>query len=42
VQDDVNGDEKVGRFEDLGRKLFQADKEQITEDDPTEEGLDDE
>ena len=42
MNDDVNSDEKMERFEDLGRKLFQAPKEEINEDEPTEEeSLDD-
>ena len=40
MNDDVNGDEAMQRFEDLGRKLFQGPKEEtddiedISEDEP--------
>lgn len=44
MNDDVNGDEQMQRFEDLGRKLFQVPKETVEDDDaePTEEEPDDE
>lgn len=31
MQDDIDGDEAMQRFEDLGRKLFQAPKEEAEE-----------
>lgn len=31
MNDDMNGDEAMQRFEDLGRKLFQAPKESVDE-----------
>jgi hypothetical protein len=37
MNDDVNGDEAMQRFEDLGRRLFQAPKEEADEDEVTED-----
>ena len=39
---DNDADDKMERFEDLGRKLFQTKKEELTEDDLNEQELDDE
>ena len=32
VNDDLNGDDKIRRFEDLGRRLFQVPKEEVESD----------
>ncbi len=37
MNDDLDSDESMKRFEDLGRKLFQIPKEEVIEDSPTEE-----
>lgn len=37
MNDDINGDQAMQRFEDLGRKLFQTPKEEAEEEEVTEE-----
>jgi hypothetical protein len=40
MNDDLDGDEAIKNFEDLGRKLFQSPKQNVDEDEaeePTEE-----
>jgi hypothetical protein len=37
MNDDISGDEAMQRFEDLGRRLFQAPQEEADEDEATED-----
>ena len=42
MNDNLDGDEAMKNFEDLGRQLFEAPKPEIKEDEVTEEEQDDE